>query len=194
MSRFSSLQVDPRINDLVDDVYEYVDEDHQGSQEDRGAHDHHIVTVGDGADEFAAQTGDREDFFYDEGTGKKGSNHIFAPVDGKRVVMRKVLTVEEARDFVESLDDIGRLKIPDERKREDTYKAVLQSCDHIKITELIKEMYARRSERAAVGKKLPSVDERYFTAAENSLYSELGLSLNMEKDEIRSFMEKSAAR
>ncbi|MBR4724762.1 MAG: CarD family transcriptional regulator [Lachnospiraceae bacterium] len=126
--------------------------------------------------------------------GKKGSNRIFAPVDGKRVVMRKVLTVEEARDFVESLDDIGRLKIPDERKREDTYKAVLQSCDHIKITELIKEMYARRSERAAVGKKLPSVDERYFTAAENSLYSELGLSLNMEKDEIRSFMEKSAAR
>ena len=126
--------------------------------------------------------------------GKKGSNRIFAPVDGKRVVMRKVLTVEEARDFVESLDDIGRLKIPDERKREDTYKAVLQSCDHIKLTELIKEMYARRSERAAVGKKLPSVDERYFTAAENSLYSELGLSLNMEKDEIRSFMEKSAAR
>ncbi|MCR5769468.1 MAG: CarD family transcriptional regulator [Lachnospiraceae bacterium] len=126
--------------------------------------------------------------------GKKGSNRIFAPVDGKRVVMRKVLTVEEARDFVESLDDIGRLKIPDERKREDIYKAVLQSCDHIKITELIKEMYARRSERAAVGKKLPSVDERYFTAAENSLYSELGLSLNMEKDEIRSFMEKSAAR
>ena len=126
--------------------------------------------------------------------GKKGSNRIFAPVDGKRVVMRKVLTVEEARDFVESLDDIGRLKIPDERKREDTYKAVLQSCDHIKITELIKEMYARRSERAAMGKKLPSVDERYFTAAENSLYSELGLSLNMEKDEIRSFMEKSAAR
>ena len=123
--------------------------------------------------------------------GKKGSNRIFAPVDGKRVVMRKVLSLEEAKDFVDSLDDIGRLKIPDERKREDTYKAVLQSCDHIKLTELIKEMYARRRERAAAGKKLPSVDERYFTAAENSLYSELGLSLNMEKEEIRSFMEKS---
>ncbi len=126
--------------------------------------------------------------------GKKGSNHIFAPVDGKRVVMRKVLSVQEARDFVDSLDDIGRLEIPDERKREDTYKAVLQSCDHIKLTELIKEMYARKSARAAVGKKLPSVDERYFTAAENSLYSELGLSLSMEKEEVRNFMEKNFTR
>ena len=123
--------------------------------------------------------------------GKNGSNHIFAPVDGKRVVMRRVLSIDEARSFVDRFGEIGRLSIPDERKREDTYKAVLQSCDHVKLTELIKEMYARRKERAAVGKKLPSVDERYFAAAENSLYSELGLSLNMEKDAIREFMEKS---
>ena len=123
--------------------------------------------------------------------GKKGSNRIFAPVDGKRVVMRKVLSRDEAKSFVSTLDDIGRLVIPDERKREDTYKAVLQSCDHIRITELIKEISARRKARAAAGKKLPSVDERYFVAAENSLYSELGLSLDMEMDEIRSFIEKS---
>ncbi|MCR5330213.1 MAG: CarD family transcriptional regulator [Lachnospiraceae bacterium] len=123
--------------------------------------------------------------------GKKGSNHIFAPVDGKRVVMRRVLSLDEAKNFVSRLGDIGRLEIPDERKREDTYKAVLQSCDYVKITELIKEIYFRRKTRAAAGKKLPSVDERYFVAAENSLYSELGVSLNMEKDELRSFMEKS---
>ena len=123
--------------------------------------------------------------------GKNGNNRIYAPVDGKRVVMRKVLTIDEARSFMDSLGKIGRLKIPDEKKREDTYKAVLQSCDHVRITELIKEMYARRRERAAAGKKLPSVDERYFTAAENSLYNELCLSLNIEKDEVRGYMEKS---
>ncbi len=123
--------------------------------------------------------------------GKKGNNRIFAPVDGKRVVMRRVLSKDEAKSFVNTLDDIGRLEIPDERKREDTYKAVLQSCDHVRITELIKEISARRKARAAAGKKLPSVDERYFVAAENSLYSELGLSLDMEMDEIRNFIEKS---
>ena len=105
--------------------------------------------------------------------------------------MRRVLSFDEAQDFVDRLEDIGRLEIPDERKREETYKAVLQSCDHIRITELIKEMYARRRERAALGKKLPSVDERYFMAAENSLYNELCLSLNVDKDEVRGYMEKS---
>jgi len=122
--------------------------------------------------------------------GKNANNRIFAPVGGTRVVMRRVLSFDEAHDFVERLDNIGRLEIPNERKREETYKAVLQSCDHVRITELIKEMYARRRERAAAGKKLPSVDERYFVAAENSLYNELCLSLNMEKEEVRSYMEK----
>ena len=123
--------------------------------------------------------------------GTNGRNRIFAPVDGKRVVMRRILSSDEAENFVSKLDDIGRLKIPDERKREETYKAVLQSCDYVRITEMIKEIYARRKERAAAGKKLPSVDERYFTAAENSLYSELELSLNMGKDELRSYLEKA---
>ncbi len=122
--------------------------------------------------------------------GKKGDNHIFAPVDGKRVVMRKVLSLNEAREFVAGLDHIGRLEIPDERKREETYKAVLQSCDHIRIMQLIREMYERRRERVALGKKLASVDERYFNAAENSLYSELSLSLDCERDEVRGMIDR----
>ena len=123
--------------------------------------------------------------------GKNGKNRIFAPVGGTRVVMRRVLSNDEARNFIAGLADIGRLSIPDERKREETYKSVLQSCDYVKLTELIKEMYARRRERAAAGKKLPSVDERYFAAAENSLYGELCLSLNVEPDEVREYVEKS---
>ncbi len=122
--------------------------------------------------------------------GKSGSNRIFAPVDGKRVVMRKVLSLNEAREFVAGLDHIGRLEIPDERKREETYKAVLQSCDHIRIMQLIREMYERRRERVALGKKLASVDERYFNAAENSLYSELSLSLDCERDEVRGMIDR----
>ncbi len=122
--------------------------------------------------------------------GKKGDNHIFAPVDGKRVVMRRVLSSKEAREFVAGLAHIGRLEIPDERKREETYKVVLQSCDLIKIIQLIREMYERRRERVAAGKKLASVDERYFNAAENSLYSELSLSLECERDEVRGIIDK----
>ncbi|MCR5520968.1 MAG: CarD family transcriptional regulator [Lachnospiraceae bacterium] len=120
--------------------------------------------------------------------GKSGNNRIFAPVEGKRVVMRKVITSEEAQKLINDITDIGRLEIRDEKKREETYKHVLQGCDCREIVSLIKEIYFRKQERTAQGKKLPSVDERYFTMAENSLYGELCLPLNIDKEDVRDYI------
>jgi len=120
--------------------------------------------------------------------GKSGNSRIFAPVEGKRVVMRKVITPEEAKALISDITSIERLEIRDEKKREETYKHVLQSCDCREIVSLIKEIYSRRQERTAQGKKLPSVDERYFTMAENSLYGELCLPLNIDKDDVKDYI------
>ena len=120
--------------------------------------------------------------------GKAGNNRIFAPVDGHRVVMRRVLSPEEAGRLISNMSGIERIHIPDERKREDTYKAVLQSCDCVQMVGLIKEIYARKQARAEAGKKLPAVDERYFTMAENSLYSELSLPLKIDKNQVRDYI------
>ena len=108
--------------------------------------------------------------------GKSGNNRIFAPVDGKRVVMRRVITLDEAK------------ALPDERKREEAYKAALMSCDVVQMVRLIKEIYRRREARFAAGKKLPAIDERYCNLAENSLYSELSLPLNVEKSRVEEYI------
>lgn len=120
--------------------------------------------------------------------GKIGNNRIFAPVESKRVVMRKVITSEEAQELIAEIAEIERLVVNDEKKREETYKHVLQGCDCREIISLIKEIYTRKAERSAQGKKLPSVDERYLTLAQNSLYSELSLPLQLEKDAVREYI------
>lgn len=120
--------------------------------------------------------------------GKIGNNRIFAPVEGRRIVMRKVMSPEEARHFISGINKLDRLVIPDEKKREETYKAVLQSCDCEQIVRLIKEICARKAQRSAAGKKLPAVDERYFTMAENSLYGELCFPLKLDKSEVRDYI------
>lgn len=120
--------------------------------------------------------------------GRIGNNRIFAPVEGKRVVMRKVIDIDEAHALINSIKSIDKLEVPDERKREETYKAVLQSCDCTQIIRLIKEIYARKQDRLAAGKKLPAVDERYFIMAENSLYSELSFPLKLDKSEVRDYI------
>ena len=38
------------------------------------------------------------------------------------------------------------------------------------------------------GKKLASVDERYLKMAEDSLYGELAVALDIEKDEVEKFI------
>lgn len=117
--------------------------------------------------------------------GKVGNNHIFAPVESKRVVMRKIISLDEAKALLARIKEIEPLEVPDERKREETYKAVLQSCDCTKMVQLLKEIHERKIARTAAGKKLPSVDERYFSMAENALCSELSFPLGKHKDEIK---------
>ena len=120
--------------------------------------------------------------------GKIGNNRIFAPVESKRVVMRKIITLDEANELISVINDIEPLEVTDDKKREETYKAVLQSCDCVRIVQLIKGIYARKVARYAAGKKLPAIDERYFGMAENSLYGELAFPLKLNKDEVRDFI------
>lgn len=120
--------------------------------------------------------------------GKSGNGHIFAPVEGKKVTVRRVVNAEEAHTLIEEISDIGRLDITDEKKREERYKQVIQHCDLREVVQLIKEIYCRRQKREEIGKKLTAVDERYYNIAENCLYSELSLPLKMDKTEVRDYV------
>jgi len=120
----------------------------------------------------------------------KGSS-ISTPVDNEKVVMRYVMTKEEADSLVSRLRDIARLSIPEEKRREQEYKTALLSCNPEAIVSVIKEIYERMQTRLAEGKKVTSADAKYFHIAEESLYGELAISLGMEKDDVKPYiMEK----
>jgi len=120
--------------------------------------------------------------------GKNGNGRIYAPVDGKRVTIRRVINRAEADSLIDEMKSIEKLIITDEKKREERYKQVIQNCDLREVIQLIKEIHARKEMRDAIGKKLTALDERYFGIAENCLYSELSLPLKMEKSQIRDYI------
>ena len=115
---------------------------------------------------------------------------IFTPVDNTRVVLRKVMTREEADDFLDRLDKIKAIPVEEERKREIMYKEVLLSCDPARIAGLIKTIYGRIQERQSEGKKVTSSDSKYFHIAEDSLYGELAISLGMEREEVGPYIQE----
>ena len=113
---------------------------------------------------------------------------LFTPIDNPRVIMRPVMTKDEAENFVESIKDIDEITIKEEKRRELEYKEAVLSCDPEVLVGIIKTIYGRMNERIAEGKKVTSSDSKYFHIAEDSLYGELAISLGIEKDEVKNYI------
>ena len=119
----------------------------------------------------------------------KGSK-IYCPVDNTKLVMRPILSHEEAQALVEDVIHIGELWESDAKKREEIYKNVIHNCDSRELVRMIKTLYFHRQERAAQGKKAMNADEKYFHMAEDNLYGELSISLGIAKDKVKEYIEK----
>jgi len=115
-------------------------------------------------------------------------SRYFSPVDNKNVIMRKIITKKKALELIESIKDIEELWIADERKREEDYKAAVNSCDCVELVKIIKTIYLRGEARLAEGKKITSNDEKYFKIAEKNLYSEIACALKMDFEEAKQFV------
>lgn len=115
---------------------------------------------------------------------------IYAPTDHQKVVMRKVISKDEAHLLIEELPQIELLWVPDDKQREAKYKELMRTCDNRAWVSIVKTLYSRGRERIAQGKKITSLDERYMKAAENELYSELSLSLGVPKNEMENYIRE----
>ena len=115
---------------------------------------------------------------------------LYTPVDNTRVVIRPVMTKDEAENFVDSIKDIDGLTIKEEKRRELEYKEAILSCDPEVLVGIIKTIYERMNARIAEGKKVTSSDSKYFHIAEESLYGELAISLGMEKEEVKGYIHE----
>ena len=118
------------------------------------------------------------------------SGKIFTPIDNQKVVMRRILSAEEANELIDDIPDIEQMEIVDERKREADYKQALLTCDCRELIKIIKTMYYRKQDRLSRGMKSTVIDDRYLREAENNLYSELSLATGREKQEMEQFISK----
>ena len=113
---------------------------------------------------------------------------IFTPCNNQKVVMRPIVSGDEARELIKSIPSIASLGIPDEKKREECYKESLRSCDPIQFVSIIKTIHERKMQRIAEGKKTTASDEKYIQMAEDKLYGELAIALEMDKTEVREYI------
>ncbi len=113
---------------------------------------------------------------------------VYVPADSQKVVMRPVASKEEADELIDDIREIDLLKIENEKRKEDIFKQAFRTCDNREWVKVIKTLYERKRARIAKGKKIPASDERYLRTAEDNLYGELAISLNMSKNDVQKYI------
>lgn len=109
---------------------------------------------------------------------------IYVPADSDKIVMREIISKEEAEKLIEEMEAMEGISIENEKRRDDVFKKALRTCDYREWGRIIKTLYERRQKRIAQGKKVTASDERYLKAAEDSLYGELAVALGVQKKEV----------
>lgn len=113
---------------------------------------------------------------------------VYVPVDSSRESMRQVMKTTDAKKLIDTIPDVPLLKIANDKLTEQTYKECLKSGSCEEWVRIIKTIWVRKQARLQAGRKVTSVDAKYFHMAEESLYGELAVALNLSRDAVAEYI------
>ena len=119
---------------------------------------------------------------------KTPESKIFFPVDNDRIVLRPILTKNQARKVLRDMKKVEPVFIANDRQREVVYKEAIASCDCMKLAEIIKTLQVRSKEREKQGKRNTFVDDRYLKEAKDFLNHEFSIALEIDLDDIEEYI------
>ena len=120
------------------------------------------------------------------------TGHVMTPVD-TRVLMRPIMTAQEAEAFVATLPALEAEKTGElsQRAAREYYQSLVTSYDCSRLATFIKTLYHKRAAAIKSGKKVSQLDERYVKRAEDALYGELGAALGIGRDDVCDYIRRT---
>ncbi len=137
---------------------------------------------------------DRERKYYILKPIYMNSSTVYVPVDTADGSMRKVLSREEADHLIQEIPDIPLIAISNDKLLEQEYRGCMRTNDCAEWIRIIKTIYVRKQKRLEAGRKVTAVDAKYFRLAEDNLYGELAVALQMPRSEVGDYIAKEIAR
>ena len=119
-----------------------------------------------------------------------GCSAVYTPTDNEKMIMRPVLSREEAWKLIENIEEIGIYEEQDNKRRDMVFKDALKTCDCREWVKIINTLHLKKKKRIAQGKKEITSDEKYLQAAEENLYGELSIPLRMSKEDVEGFISE----
>ena len=113
---------------------------------------------------------------------------VYVPVDSPKESMRRVLKKEEAQKLIQTIPRIPLIDITNEKLSEQAYRECMRTNSCEDWVRIIKTIYLRKQKRIQAGRKVTAVDAKYFHLAEESLYGELAVALDMSRDAVEAYI------
>ena len=115
---------------------------------------------------------------------------ITTPVDNTKVFTRPVITRDEAMSLIDQIPTIQAEAYHNQnlQQLENHYKSEMEGHDCLSLLRLTMSTYRKKQEREQAKLKFGAVDRRYMERAENLLYGELAVALDITKDSVQDFI------
>lgn len=115
---------------------------------------------------------------------------IYVPVDTADGSLRRVLSREEADRLIRGIPEIPLITISNDKLLEQEYRGCMRTNDCAEWIRIIKTIYLRKQKRIAAGRKVTALDAKYYRLAEDNLYGELAISLQLPRGEVEGYITR----
>lgn len=124
-----------------------------------------------------------------------GSGIIYLPVDAP-VFMRPVITRQEAEALVARIPEMAAEAYHQRNLQmlRNHYQEVLQSHDCEKLLEMTMSIHVKEKQAIKAGRKLGQIDARFQKRAEELLWGELAVALEIPVEEVPRYIQEKAGR
>lgn len=113
---------------------------------------------------------------------------IKIPVSNQKILMRNVITKDEALSLIDMMSKKETEWIEDDKERNADFKETLKTGNCEGWISIIKTIYLKKQEKISAGKKLTKADDDIMKFAEKQLNEEFAAVLNISPEEAHDFI------
>jgi CarD family transcriptional regulator len=115
---------------------------------------------------------------------------LYVPADNPKIFLRPVITADEANRLIDEIPQLRGEAFHSRSAQELSahYEQALQTHRCEDLVELTKSIYKKKTDLARHNKKFGRVDEHFMRRAEDSLYGELAIALDIPRDHVQEYI------
>jgi len=115
---------------------------------------------------------------------------IYSPVDNTKVFIRPVISKKQAEEMIDMIPEIQTKQINSisTQQLSEKYQEYFNTHNCTDLLELIMSIYAKKQHQLSLKHKVGQIDERYMRKAEELLYGELAVALDITPKEVPDYI------